>query len=277
MPSLIQSITDTRILAGKILSEALRDIDGLSETEIKDKIFKNISRRKQLFPQGWYSPPPDGIVVLLAEKPFSRLLYDSNRKKDYWPQKKFACGNETVGNIYISPVNKTTGMFGDMGLTFYRGNNEKIKRHLKNSFSAILKIAEYTRVGMKFSEICEFAFKTYKNKLKPTFWLTTSSDPNHKLNLGHTVPGSFEKKFNCGGFEQIKEVIKNNRVYINDNVHFIIPETCAFTIESRIEDCNDASLPSVFFHFIVCFEQGKKNILQNFDGVFNAIGMDYIL
>ena len=168
-------------------------------------------------------------------------------------------------------------MSGDIGFTFYRGTEKKIKEHLKHCYFAILEIAKYTQVGIKFSEICNFALTVYKNKLKPTQWLTVNSDPNHTLNLGHTVPGSFESNFDFGNnFEQIKETIRTKRIYINDNEDFAIPETCAFTIESRIEDYKDSSLPSVFFHFIVCFDQGRKTILGNYKEIFSTIGMDYI-
>lgn len=277
MDKLIQSIIDTRKLASEILAKSLVDINNLSEIDIKTKIFTETQAHNQIFIQGWYDPPPDGTVALLAQKPFTRLLYESNRKPDYWPQETFFLDTETVGNVYISPVNKQTNMFGDIGFTFYRGTDEKIRSHLKHCYFTILEITKYTQVGMKFSEICDFALNIYKNKLKPTHWLTVSSDPNHTLNLGHTVPGSFEPNFDFGNnFEQIKEAIRTKRIYINDNEDFVIPKTCAFTIESRVEDYKDTSLPSVFFHFIVCFDQGKKIILENFKEIFKTVGMDYM-
>lgn len=277
MPDLIETIIKTRETAADIFAKSLINLDGFSELEIKEKLVSEIKKHNEIFPDGWYDPPPSGIVVLFAQKPFTRLLYETNRKQDYWPQETFTFNAETVGNIYISPVSKQTNMFGDIGFTFYQGTDEKIKEHLKHCYFAILEIAEYTQVGMKFSEICDFALNIYKNKLKPTQWLTVNSDPNHHLNLGHTVPGSFEPNFDFGNnFEAIKETIRTKRVYINDNENFAIPETCAFTVESRIEDYKDADLPSVFFHFIVCFDKGEKIILNNFDEIFKTVGMDYM-
>lgn len=278
MSDLIQSIIHTRELASNILTNSLTGIDGLSEIDIKTKMQDGLQKNRELFPEGWYDPPPSGIVTLLAQKPFARLLYESNRNEDYWPQKTFTFNAETVGNIYISPVNRQTNMFGDVGFTFYRGTDKKIKNHLKQCYLTILEIAKYAQADMKFSDICSHAFKLYKHKFKPTNWLTISSDPNHTLNLGHTVPGSFENDFQFGeNFKQIKETIRTKRIYINDNESFIIPKTCAFTMESRIEDYYDPSLPSVFFHFIVCFDKGKKTILDNFEKIFKTVGMDYIL
>jgi hypothetical protein len=277
MPNLIDTIIKTREIGADIFVKSLTNLEGLSEAAIKEKLVSEIKNHSEIFPEGWYNPPPSGIVVLLAPKPFTRLLYKTNRDSDYWPQETFTLNAETVGNIYISPVNRWTNMFGDIGFTFYRGTDKKIKEHLKHCYFAILEIAKYTQVGMKFSEICDFALNIYKNKLRPTQWLTVNSDPNHILNLGHTVPGSFEKDFIFGNnFEAIKETIKTKRIYINDNEDFAIPETCAFTLESRLEDYDDPGLPSVFFHFIVCFNRGGKTILNNFDEIFKTVGMDYI-
>ena len=87
---------------------------------------------------------------------------------------------------------------------------------------------------------------------------------------------SFFQELRIYTFEEIKKTITQERVYIKEIVNFKIPETCAFTVESRLEDLNYPDLPSVYFHFIVCFDKGKKIILENFDQIFKAVGMDYM-
>ena len=110
-----------------------------------------------------------------------------------------------------------------------------------------------------------------------TKWVPISSDPNVAINLGHSLPGSFEKNFIFGnGYEQTKETIRTKRVPVIETEHFKIPGTCAFTIESRLEDLNDPDIPSAYFHFIVCFNNGKKTILGNYKQVFKTVGMDYM-
>ncbi len=96
------------------------------------------------------------------------------------------------------------------------------------------------------------------------------------MNLGHTIPGSYGK-INFGkSFEEIKSTITKERIYIKETTNFKIPETCAFTIESRLEDIHKPYLPSVYFHFVVCFDEGEKIILENFSKIFSAVGMDYM-
>jgi hypothetical protein len=77
-------------------------------------------------------------------------------------------------------------------------------------------------------------------------------------------------------FEEVKETITKKRIFVKEITDFTIPETCAFTIESRLEDANDASMPSVHFHFIVCFDKGTKKIIDNFKEIFAAAGMDFM-
>ncbi len=277
MPGLIETIIKTRETAADIFAKSLTNIDGLSELEIKEKLVSEIKKHNEIFTEGWYNPPPSGIAVLLDQKPFDRLKYESLRKPEFWPKKNLRLEKETVGLIFFSPIDRSTKMIADIGFTIYRGNNEKIKNHLKNTYAVILKIAEHTKVGMEFSEICSFALGLYKNKFKITKWVAISSDPNAAINLGHTVPGSFEKNFTFGeNFEEIKETIRTKRVPIIETEHFKIPETCAFTIESRLEGLHNPNMPSAYFHFIVCFDKGQKTILQNYSQIFSTVGMGYM-
>lgn len=277
MPNVIDAIIRTRGTAADIFVKSLVNIDNLSEAGIAEKIKSEINRHPEIFPEGWYNPPPSGIAVLLDQKPFNRFLYESLRKSEFWPQKNLFLKKETVGLIYFSPIDRKTGMIGDIGLTLYKGADEKIKQHLKNSYKAILKIAEHAAVGMAFSQICNFAADLYQNEFKMTKWVPISSNPNVSINLGHSVPGSFENNLAFGNsYEEMRKTIRTNRVHINETEHFKIPETCAFTIESRLEDFNNPGLPSAYFHFIVCFSNGQKTILDNYRQIFSAVGMDYM-
>jgi hypothetical protein len=77
-------------------------------------------------------------------------------------------------------------------------------------------------------------------------------------------------------FNEVRETIKNNRIYINNVENFKISETCAFTVEARLCDVNEPSLPNAFFHFIVCFNKGEKIILDDYKQIFNTVGMHYM-
>ncbi len=277
MSDFIDAVIKTRKISAEIAAQSLLRIDNVSEIEINKSILSKMSTYASIFPKGWYDPPPGGISVLFDESPFVRLQYDSLRNPIYWSNNSMLFKKESIGSVYFSPVDKKTRMMGDIGFTIYKGDNEEIKQHLKNIYSSILKIAEHAQIGMKFSDLCAFASNSFKNKFKPTRWVPISSDPNQSMNLGHSITGSFESDLNLGDtFEEIKETLRTKRVALIDTENFEIPATCAFIVESRLEDFNKPYLPSIYFQFIVCFDNGKKTILGCFEEIFKTVGMDYM-
>lgn len=275
MSDLINAVKKAREITSNIFVKSLINLEGNSEVEIREKIFSEIKNHNEIFSEGWYSPPPLGVTVLLDQKPFKRLAYDSLRNPDFWPKKDLYLEKESVGMIFFSPVDRKTNMIGDIGFTLYRGDNKEIKEHIKKSYYTILEIAKYAQVGMTFSELCSFTDNLVKNHFKITRWITKYSDPRG-MNLGHTVPGSYDKIDFGKSFEEIRSTITKGRIYIKEIENFKIPKTCAFTVESRLEDLDKQYLPTVYFHFIVCFDNGEKTILENFSNIFKTVEMDYM-
>lgn len=274
MSDLINTIIKTRKIAAEIAAQVLLNIDNISEVELRDLILSKMSTYDSLFPKGWYDPPPGGVGVLFDQSPFKRLQFESLRNPLSWPNETSRFKKESIGIVYLSPVDKKTGMLGDFGFTIYKGNNKEIKQHILKCFKTTLVIAEHAEVGMKFSDLYKFANDLFKNEFKIIGWMTTSHDPLG-VNLGHTAPGSFENNFILGNtFEEVKETIRTKRIYINKVENFKIPETCAFTVETRLADLNRPYLPNVFFHFIVIFQNGEKRILKNFENIFKIANID---
>ena len=130
---------------------------------------------------------------------------------------------------------------------------------------------------MKFSDLYKEAMNIFSARNKMIRWITTYHDPL-KVNLGHTIPGSFGEETGSGNsFEEIKEFVRSKRIYINETEEFRILSTCAFTVEARLVDTNDPDLPNTLFHIITTFSNGKKEILTNFNDIFRTVGMDYML
>ena len=280
MSELIDAVIKTREITADIFAKILVDIDKNSEIEVRKKILSEVKNHDELFPLGWYDPPAGGVGVLFDDqKPFKRLQFDSLRKSEYWPNETSKFKKETVGMIYFSPVDCKTNMIGDIGFSVYKGENAEIKKHIKICYSAILNVAEHAEVGMSFSELCIFAKQLFQNKFKITKWITLFLHPLSEdgVNLGHTVPGTFETNFDFGkSFGEVRETIRTKRIFINSGEKFKIPETCAMTIEVRLADAEKEYLPNVYFHFIVCFDKGKKIILENFSEIFKVVGMNYM-
>jgi len=68
MSELIDAIIKTRETTADIFAKALVNINGLSEFEIGEKILAEVAKHNEMFPEGWYSPPPKGVAVLLDQK-----------------------------------------------------------------------------------------------------------------------------------------------------------------------------------------------------------------
>lgn len=273
MPDLIEAIVRTRARAAGIVADSLSDIHGASEKGVCGKILKGLSDTSELYPKGWYDPPPGGVAVLFDEKPYDRLKFDTLRAPEFFPSEKFRFGAESVGIIYASAVDKASGLLGDVGCTIYNGKDQKIREHIRKTYGAIISAAGHAEAGMKFSELYKFAIDSFGGESRVIAWMTTFHDPL-KVNLGHTIPGSFGNDLpGANNFEELKEAIRTRRTYINAVEEFRIPETCAFTFEARLMDPQKPELPNVFVHYIVTFSAGQKRILADFEGIFKAAGM----
>ena len=275
MPSLIGTIAFTRQKASAIATKALADVGDTSEAQVRDAILSEMAKYTELYPNGWYDPPPGGVAVLFADTPFERLQFDSLRDPKFFPSTTSVFGRESVGMFYLSPIDRATGMIGDIGCSMYRGDDPKIRDHIRVCHDGVHAVCENAEVGMRFCDQYTFAMDLFHKNGKKVGWMTTTHDPL-KVNLGHTIPGLLGDELPQNSFESLKEAICSRRVYTNAEEQFQIPPTCAFTLEARLTDLEE-KLPNIFFHFTVTFSEGEKHILGDFDDIFRVVGMDYML
>lgn len=268
------AIATTRIRASRILADAVRDISDRSEKEVAEKISKAVRSWDDVFDSGWYDPPPGGVLALFGTEPFDRLKYKSIRDPAFFPRHDIYFSPETVAQLHLCPVERKKGLFGDFGCTIYRGTSLEIKRHLKTVHDVIIGIAERAEVGMSFSQLFAYAQTRFTATRTIIGWMSTVHD-TMQTNLGHTVPGSVDENVPTNSFDNAKEFIQTHRIFINEKQTFVIPPTCAFTVEARLTN-QELKLPNTYFHVIVTFSGGRKEILTNFDDVFAAAGMTYM-
>ena len=270
-----------REFAATVTAEILKK-NNKSEIEIRDKLQQRIADNSQFLETGWYSPPPSGIAVLFAQKDdVKRLNFDSLRNEKNWPNSQNYLDSETIGMVYLSPVDKSSGIICDFGFTFYRGENKEIQNHLKICLDAIEEAADYAEVGMKINDLQKNTQNIFdKNELSSGI---VAQHDKTGLNFGHTIPWTFEEytkkeleAVKHGDMNILKDFISHRRLYVNGVEPFKIPETIAFTLESRLVSTKKANMPDVFFHVIVSFKEGKKQIVSCYNPVFEKLGMNYI-
>jgi hypothetical protein len=272
----IESCLQTRKLATEVVGRVLNQASGASEAGLHDMLHSALAAEPTLFEEGYYSPPPHGIGVLFGNtKDVSRLRYGSLRDKASWPRDDLRMTPETIGLVYVSPVDKKTGMIGDLGFTFYHGQDERIKAHLTKCLQVLTEIARQAKIGMKFNELFRLgqdiiAANGLDNHMTATY------DPTGN-DFGHTIPWSYEQPDETaqaaiakGDIAELKDIIARQRKFINCKETFEIPPTCAFTIEARYQD-NDPTLPNVHHHLIVAFRDGARDIISGFEPINGVI------
>lgn len=283
----IQICKQTRKIASETLAKTLKELlsknEPISEKLFADKWLENLRKYSEIFPEGWYIPPPHGIAVLFSpENNPARVSYESLRKEENRPKENVILNSGNgFAYFYTSPVNRGSGIIGDFGVTLFFGNNQKIKDYLRLCYEITKKIFDFAKTGMQFSDIAGYSNKLCReNNLTNT--IVSSSDPTG-TNIGHTVPGinlnwsrDEQKVFEGGGWDEVCKLISGKRIFVNEAEQTKIKPGMAITIEPRPISLTDSSLPMVGFHTIALFyEDGKKELLNEFVELFRLAGERY--
>jgi hypothetical protein len=277
----IDTCLQTRRWLADAIVQLLKDNERVSEAQFASTLASLIRTNTSLRGEGWYAPPPAGIAALFGPSDnFDRLQFDTLRKKDYWPGTDHALGNDCVGIIYASPIDRASGIIGDFGMTIYRGDDPTVHAHLTNCLSTLEGAAELAQVGMEMRELHQMAQDLFSKHDLTNARTVTWADKTG-TNLGHTIPWSYEPPtaeealIICSGSQaEVNELISGKRVYVNRAEQFKIPETIAFTLEARLESITEVTLPNIFYHLIITFKHSVKSVHTNFNSVFANTGMD---
>jgi hypothetical protein len=259
----------------------------LSEVAFRDTFLSHLREKPDLFPEGWYTPPPHGIGVLFGStERNSRHNYHSLRPEHMWPKDSiFLDQKNGMAYLFASPVDRQTGIIGDFGLTLYLGNDERIIEYIKLCYRVVCEIYEGYRTGMRFSDaylLAEDVVSNYRLRNE----VTSTTDPAG-LDYGHTIPGISDEwtiqeqalfKNADSSWLPFKNALSRKRVFISPIEDAVFSAGMAVTLEPRLTSLHDAGLPMISFHTVVVFwEDGSKELLTNFDEIFRVAGMGYML
>lgn len=287
----LRTVAQTRALAAESLHYTLSHADVLggiiSEKTFRDAWLANLSSHASVFPEGWYIDPPAGMAVL-AGVPLrdSRINYSNLRMEQVWPKPDiFLGGDNEMLYVYASPVDRKTGIIGDFAMTLYSGKDKDLIKHIKTCLTINHEIADHVTVGMSFAEIYRFAESRFK-EYGLTNTITSVTDPA-KVNIGHTVPASYEDwspdeletlKAGDTNWDRVVTMISKKRKFINAIELQPVQGGMAITLEPRLTHPRDPTFPMSSYHTILIVkEDGSKELLTNFDDIFKFSGMDYML
>lgn len=278
----------------KVLKDLLSQNKPISEILLRDTWLAELRKNPNIFPDGWYIPPPHGIIVLFADdQNKERVSYKTARPAENWPKDDIFLNRKNgIIYLYASPVDRKTGIIGDFGITLYFGKNQEIKDLLKLCLKLDIEIFEYSKEGMYLSDVAIFAEKRMENYGMQNEIVTITDKDALKnksiISIGHTIPGAYEdwnseeEKILENGiveWESAKDMISNKRLFVNSVEHFKIKKGCTFTIEPRAKLIKKPHLPaSLSYHTIAIFnEDGSKELITNFNELFTLAGTDYLL
>lgn len=271
-----------------VLKKLLESDKPISEVTLREAWLAEMRKNKNIFPDGWYTPPPHGMIILFADEDnVERFDYKNARWESSWARDDIFMNRKTgIIFCYASPVDRQTGTIGDFSLTLYFGNKPEIKRLLKYCLDLDKKIFDHAKIGMKIMDVTRFALdKMRKDGMtNDVIALMDKAD----VNIGHSVPAAYEqwsseeKKILSNGLKDwlsTKDMIAKKRYYVNNIEELVIKPGTAFTIEPRPKVISKPYLPAAMnYHTIAFFkENGEKELLTGFDDLFKLVGMNYML
>lgn len=127
----------TRKIAADALYKTLKKLrasdKNISEVMLRDEWLAEMRKNRNIFPDGWYLPPPHGMIVLFADEDHvERFNYKNARWESSWARDDIFMDRKTgIIFCYASPVDKKSGTIGDFSLTLYFGKNPEIKQLLQ--------------------------------------------------------------------------------------------------------------------------------------------------
>src|SRR2546423_435467 len=100
----------TRKIAADALAVVLKGVlatdEPISEAKFRDLWLEEMRKSSEIYPDGWYIPPPHGMFVLFGtDDDFSRMVYESSRFEKVWPRDDiFLNRKKGLLFFYCSPV-----------------------------------------------------------------------------------------------------------------------------------------------------------------------------
>lgn len=250
-------------------------IENTDERQVRDAWHTNLCGDERTLGEGWYIPPPHGLIVAIGNPPdFARVKAPSYRPEQWWPSPRHRTTSESVIFAYASRVDRATGLIGDIACSLYRGNDPRITSHLQRGWDITMSIAHAARPGMSFSQLYQRARSTIeRHGLANDIYSVSDA----ATNIGHTLPwsdlppsDSERAVLASGDATQVADLISSRRRFVSAAEEFVIGDDLAFTIEPRL---SAPGLPAVVFHTVVVFVGGTRTIVTEFAPLFELFGM----
>jgi hypothetical protein len=246
-----------------------------SELELSSAWHTRLHRQPDLTDEGWYMPPPHGIILAIGNE---RMNRPSFRPAETWPDDEHRLHPESLVFAYASPVQRNSGLIGDLACSLYGGTDSHVRDHLRNVWNVTHQIIESARPDMTFAELY-----IESQQLVAAAGLTNMVESLHggsTTDIGHSIPwfidpptASEQATLTTGTAQEIADLVSSKRIFVYDSNHRTIGAHAAFTVEPRLVA---PGMPMAGFHIVVAFEDGDKHVITEFDPLFDYFEMDWL-
>lgn len=234
----------------------------ISEIDFKNEWYHNLEKQNDIIADGWYNPPSKGMAVLFGD----RVSFDSLRNEKNWANNTIINWNKDLLYAYCSPIDKISGIIGDLSLTLYFGKDEKIINHIKNCYNAVQEVFNNLNNFQNSQELFIGSEKIFtKHKLKNCI---ISKTDDTSLDLGHTFPKLDNIQNKNSLTKEDKQKISQARMFINENSKWNFTKELQFTIEPQLISIENPELPQISQHYLVKKSKNEFIICQDIDYLF---------
>lgn len=250
----------------KEVTYRLRERATVTEKDFKAEWLDRLSKAPSLIASGWYAPPPDGITVLAATATDpTRLAYASLRSPEYWPSDRVIDWGNGLLLAYCSPIDKTTGVAGDMAVTMYFGSEARVIDYFRHAQSAVKQVLDSIRIVDSAAEIIERADRIFEqNQLKS--YVSSITDPA-SYNIGHTIPALDPESLVSALSDEQREMCRVQRKFLNRAAAWPIANARQFSIEPQLRSAVDPTFPQLTFHYLVAIDAANVHICRDIDDI----------
>ncbi|NTU73206.1 hypothetical protein HGB07_03485, partial [Candidatus Roizmanbacteria bacterium] len=154
----LETIKQLRIYVASTLAQVLtfylRSSHPVSETQFRDGWLKELRKNKDIYTDGWYIPPPHGMILIFdTDDNGSRVGASSFRPPDLWPKGNIYLDKQKgLIYAYFSAVHRESGILGDFCVSLYLGTNKDVCLQMQKGLMIDRQIFDFAASGMKLCE-----------------------------------------------------------------------------------------------------------------------------
>jgi hypothetical protein len=254
--------------------ENMRGREQVTEFSFTQEWLARMRDYPSLTANGWYDPPPDGIMVLSgrddSEEPFR---FASLRQPEYWPSRNRVIDwRHGIIYAYCSPLDTVRRLPADFGITLYFGSDPEVIAFYREALRVTREIVEAIHPEMDARMLFERAAVIIRSaRMSNNVSSITHSDPH---DIGHSFPCLAPGQPADRRLDALAiSTIRNSRQYICRDDSWHLSSVAQFTVEPNLVSLDNPALPQFSPHYVVAINQGAVARSTDCDELFATFGL----